>query len=93
MDHSSTNKNLYYKASKRKYEDMRETYFEGRQTFLKTQKSITTHEKIINYTTSKLKSAAHQNTLLSKWVRIPQTGRQIFSQHVSDDCKRTLTTQ
>lgn len=43
---------------------MRETYFEGRQRF-KTQRAITIHEKIINYTTLKLKSV-HQKTLLSK---------------------------
>lgn len=63
---------------------MRETYLEQRQKFLRTQKAIIRCEKMINYATSKLKSA-HQKTQLSKWMCMPQTGSKIFSKHRSND--------
>lgn len=45
---------------------MRKIYFEQKQKFLKIQKTIIMHEKVINYGTTKLNSFAHQKTLLGK---------------------------
>lgn len=57
---------LLKKKQKQTQETVRETYFEKRQKIFKTQKAIIMHEKMISYGTSKLKSSAHQKTMLSK---------------------------
>ena len=85
MGHSPKNKNWNYKESlKKKNKNICGKYIlrEGKD-FLR-DRAVILHEKIINYTTLKLKSSAHQKTLLSKWACKPQTGREeIFAKNIS----------